>query len=483
MTTPTVAVTTANASAGACEVCGYAFGLFVWRHGCKACKRTICAHCSVKQPNSRRVCVDCARAASPASTRAPTPMAERRTEPVAPLDSWRLAGRVHVHILEARGLLKADRNLVGARTSSDPYVVTSLSSEGLQERTRTVKSSVEPVFDEQVVFELEFPISTSVQLRLFDEDVAARDDLLGEAEIPVALCDPNVRYEGWLCLRHPDSPRAGMVHVAVLLETTVWSELYGRFRHEWELTYPCPPETPPFNVDELYSPLMLLAEIVGNRLCFPIANQLVQLVFWQNPLKSTLALALWIPLSHNVRFWPSLLCLALTGFMHVRAAAAGPAQLAEPGATGAVVVVAHKSTSAAVKTEVAPESQSQSLGGFVNFSAKAMPGDLKEWARNFQLPLKTVADTVFQVYEVFHWRSSASVAVFRGLFAASGVLLFLPFHWLVMAVGLVALLVFSPLAVAAKTVGSEIARRATRRHALSDDLDLQSYFDATKAAT
>jgi hypothetical protein len=101
--------------------------------------------------------------------------------------------------------------------------------------------------------------------------------------------------------------------------------------------------------------------------------------------------------------------------------------------------------------------------GFANFSAKALPGNLKDLARNFQVPLRASADAISQVYDILHWWSPASVLVFRSLLLASVVLFFLPLHWVVMAAGLAALLAFSPVVAAVKTAGTKFPAWQNRR--------------------
>ena len=470
-----------------CDLCGRRFGLIVWRHPCRGCGKTLCVRCSDKS----QLCPDCSLAQSPhQSARYPTPaspISPGSTAPATPQpvetpllpepaetytpDALRQWGRVSVGILEARGLVKADRNVVGTATSSDPYVVVELRSQAVSSghpkqgdeqgqgtrRTRTMKNTVSPVWGERFLFETEEP-GQWVHVEVWDEDVAARDDKLGETELCLEACARDRRYEGWLELK---GGKAGMVRVEVKVETSRGSEIVANFRAQWRQMYESPRPAPAFNVDELYGPAMVLQEILGTRLIFPIANKVGALVLWESTTQSTLAVAVWGVLARNFRFWPTLFCWGVATVMYFN-----PPKRRKP-----------EISSKPNKSEAGTPTESQSLGGFVNFVARAMPGSLKDTLRNFQVPLRAASDGVCQAYDALHWHSRLSLPLFRGLLAAGAVLLVLPFWVVVLTVGLVVLLAFSPLAVAFKA-----ALALGRGAKLRDTLYLEPEFDPSKAA-
>ena len=87
-------------------------------------------------------------------------------------------GTLRVHLQHASGLKSADRNGL-----SDPYAKLSLA--GQQHKSKTVKRTLSPTWDETVEFkgvrcEL---LSEALQLDVFDYDFASKDDVLGHASV------------------------------------------------------------------------------------------------------------------------------------------------------------------------------------------------------------------------------------------------------------------------------------------------------------
>ena len=136
----------------------------------------------------------------------------RRRRPMRP------TGLLRVHVREASGLKNSE--LLG---KSDPYCVVKVASRWRGEasaRTVTIKNDLNPVWRQTLVLRCALDTSSTLQLRVLDEDIG-RDDVLGTAELPVDLAGLVQRLEaseGWHDLqstRTPGKNGFGRVHVAV----------------------------------------------------------------------------------------------------------------------------------------------------------------------------------------------------------------------------------------------------------------------------
>ena len=130
----------------------------------------------------------------------------------------RPTGLLRVHVRKASGLKNSE--LLG---KSDPYCVVKVASRWRGEataRTVTIKNDLNPVWRQTLVLRCALDTSSTLQLRVLDEDIG-RDDVLGTAELPVDLAGLVQRLEaseGWHDLqstRTPGKNGFGRVHVAV----------------------------------------------------------------------------------------------------------------------------------------------------------------------------------------------------------------------------------------------------------------------------
>ena len=97
-------------------------------------------------------------------------------------------GVLHVHLSHAVGLKAMDRN-----GFSDPYV--KLSLKGQQHKSKTIKKTLDPKWDEGFEFkgELRELISDPLQLHVFDKDWGSSDDKLGNASVDLRELEVNQR--------------------------------------------------------------------------------------------------------------------------------------------------------------------------------------------------------------------------------------------------------------------------------------------------
>ena len=91
------------------------------------------------------------------------------------------SGTLQIHLQRARGLLSADRNGL-----SDPYATLSLA--GQSHKSKTVRNTLNPDWDELIKFEgnLSAMVAEGLSLHVFDWDFGSKDDTLGEATVDLS---------------------------------------------------------------------------------------------------------------------------------------------------------------------------------------------------------------------------------------------------------------------------------------------------------
>ncbi|XP_063237975.1 extended synaptotagmin-2 isoform X2 [Bacillus rossius redtenbacheri] len=123
-------------------------------------------------------------------------------------------GVLRVHVVEAKHLMKKDISMLG-KGKSDPYAVVSL---GAQEfRTPIIDNNVNPKWDfwcESTVFEAQ---GQTLEVKLFDSDDVADDELLGRTTFDVSNVKKKGQVDLWVDLQEA---KHGMLHVRMM-----WMEL------------------------------------------------------------------------------------------------------------------------------------------------------------------------------------------------------------------------------------------------------------------
>jgi len=85
-----------------------------------------------------------------------------------------------VRVIEARGLKDTDEI-----SKSDPYAIVKLKGHKETFRTRTIKDSINPAWNEEFVLHPRDVNSDILEIKLYDRDVLSFDDSLGEVEVPL----------------------------------------------------------------------------------------------------------------------------------------------------------------------------------------------------------------------------------------------------------------------------------------------------------
>ena len=119
------------------------------------------------------------------------------------------AGLLSINIIEAKDLVKKDKNLVGSG-SSDPYVNISLGERKISFKDRYVAKTVNPSWDYTADFVMEDPSGQKLEIDAFDYDAGSADDSLGKACIQLSEVTQQNNYDKWIPLT---DVKSGEIHV------------------------------------------------------------------------------------------------------------------------------------------------------------------------------------------------------------------------------------------------------------------------------
>ena len=331
-TTPT----TPSGSIKDCPICHKELSWLSRKRTCTLCHNTSCRDCASKKVlEGEIVCTVCqkARGLSKKSHDAPIPVVEQPPAPaLSPselsqqrrqLIPQQCYANLHVKIIEARGLIAADTNLLGRPTASDPYCVITLTREKTKRVTNYIESTLSPVWNEEFDIPVRFP-NQNLVIKVFDRDVTSKDDEMGYIEIPISSLPNGREITGWAPLLFYEnvdpnqllevapgdtvfaSKRvpvpAGSVRVSLTLDFKIHQELFAYIRSAVAIP---PSKKVQFNVNALYGPGMLVVDLLWWRVGQPILGYIMYVLYWENFLVSLLSLLVWIPLAMHMEYWPS----------------------------------------------------------------------------------------------------------------------------------------------------------------------------------
>eukprot|EP00929_Paragymnodinium_shiwhaense_P013679 TRINITY_DN121523_c0_g1_i1.p1 TRINITY_DN121523_c0_g1~~TRINITY_DN121523_c0_g1_i1.p1 ORF type:complete len:614 (+),score=82.88 TRINITY_DN121523_c0_g1_i1:89-1843(+) len=474
-----------NKAASACMRCNKKFLLgYRHKHHCRKCGEIVCSLCSrgretvedYDPTKLHRVCDACRQTNDKEEALILEEVKRGESKGVRPMihaDKISKAlptGRndlpplavLRVTVVEARGLVAADTRLMTAN-SSDPYCVLQI-DDGPLVRTRTVNKSLSPTWNTDI--ELEVPRATSVlKLRFFDEDMAAfldPDDPIGHIDVPLEaiLSGSGAVLGGWMPISPPED-QAGPAG-AVKLEVTV--KAFEARQHLMSYLAPTPldpPLPPPFNIDAVYSPAMQIVDLLWTRFVSPILSTLLDLIFWTSPVRSIVALFVWNVASArwmdwwSFFFWMYLICYVLN--CRRQRDQNEDTNKATGSADATASCKAEKASFARAGSKNGGDLQDDAndvdeahLGGFVQRLALVLPRGIKDTCVGLQPTLKTVADGLQLVHDLFTWSGdeSSSSALLGALAALAASCAFLSVATQFMITGSLILLACSPVMTA-----------------------------------
>jgi len=141
--------------------------------------------------------------------------------------------KLRVELAEGKNISPSD--LTGF---ADPYcVVTLLGGDNEQHfKSRVVKQSLNPEWNEEFDFKLEDHVQHTLQFELFDKDKFSKDDFIGRAEVAVETLKEGKVYTVWLKL----DGGSGEIKVKIHL-----SDANGLFTNYAVASTPASPNSPP----------------------------------------------------------------------------------------------------------------------------------------------------------------------------------------------------------------------------------------------
>ena len=501
-----------------CPICHRELGFFTRKRKCTLCHTTTCKDCSSKKTIPGEVsCKNCLdqrnlkREMTGESAKSPVESPKSTNDDPLGGDNSALDkipkgyfGYIRVRLIEGRGLVAADTNLLGHKTSSDPYCIVSLSMDRTRRSTRVIQSTLNPVWEETLEMPVRLPVQM-LEVDIYDKDVAGSDDYIGKVYIPVERLPNGKPISGWfpivytkenedpgteLVFGDPGTTPAGAIHLSVRLDYKIRSELRGYIGASVSES---PPKKVKFDINQLYGPGMLVVELLWTRMLSPFVMVFLYVLLWENFIASFVAMLLWLPIANHIEYWPSgfffwldfvifynYVCRSFRSLanpmeaipvrnkklaaklakMPVVAgqkafqkagglARAGTKALTDISGMGSSEAKPKSSPAAqpAVPAEgdLPPDYEEQSLGSVVNKLLFVSPGWLKDMLAGLQPTARAAADGVALVYDIFHGAHDHSLSVFFLSAILGVILLYIPFRYFVAAIGLLVMFASSPL--------------------------------------
>jgi Ca2+-dependent lipid-binding protein len=133
----------------------------------------------------------------------PQQQQHQQTHFEAPIDKM----NIQIQVIQGTGLVAKDRNLLGKKTTSDPYVVVSLLSSRGQKleigRTKTIYKNLSPSWDCTLTAAIPYlqygpsAGNTILLFQIFDEDQMSAPDSMGVIKIPLVWNDARPSGPTW----------------------------------------------------------------------------------------------------------------------------------------------------------------------------------------------------------------------------------------------------------------------------------------------
>jgi uncharacterized protein YbaR (Trm112 family) len=210
--TPAAQLTTPT-SPKECPVCHKDLSWFSRKRTCTLCHTTTCRDCSSKKAiDGEIVCRVCqinrgierensGKSSGSAEAISPSPTSTALAAGSVDADLSRkrrdevprgFYANLNVQVFEARGLIAADTNLLGKRTSSDPYCVITLSRDRVKRATKVQSNTLNPAWNEEFDMHLRVP-NQSLIITVFDRTWRVPTTRLVSWKFPSRICPTESR--------------------------------------------------------------------------------------------------------------------------------------------------------------------------------------------------------------------------------------------------------------------------------------------------
>lgn len=404
-----------------------------------------------------------------------------------------------VRVIEAKGLIAGDETLLGEKLCSDPYCVLTFSQDSTERKTSIIKRTLFPIWNEDFEIPIRAPYQT-LQFEIFDRDEFTEDDSIGIAKLPLARLPPGATITGWLPVTHsekclqavktgePKPPEpAGGIHISIRMDFKANNELGAYVR---QAISPPVYVQPKFDLNEAYAPLMIIIDIIWWRSLGPCIWALLAVLFWTDVFVSAVWFVLWPFLCMYLEYWPSAISFIFAIWMCWNKLQSSFAKMAyankkkkaalsqepspppediakakqkarEPSIAKKVIqnlgiISKHKPRQLGRLTEDesiedhshesgSKDFEDQTLGGTITTIASVVPKWLKDIVASWQPTLRWLAQILIVITEIFRGDSPWSMMTFIILVAIGVLLLFIPYKTYLAVVGVILMIVLSPI--------------------------------------
>lgn len=126
-----------------------------------------------------------------------------------------MSSLLHIRLVEGTDFPNMD--LLGG---ADPYCILSINNEEPKFRSRTVSSTLTPVWNEEFHLDVTDVQKDSLVIQVFDEDFAKSDDMISELKIPLNKLDFGAVTNRWhKCTPAEEVEKGGRLHLQLHLAT------------------------------------------------------------------------------------------------------------------------------------------------------------------------------------------------------------------------------------------------------------------------
>jgi hypothetical protein len=284
------------------------------------------------------------------------------------------------------------------------------------------------------------------------------DDFLGHLEVPISELAPGRSYDGWLPLLDNEAGELEALGATTLggVNVVVTLDVKNEKSERWLSITGVPPTEeaplPDFNLDKVYSPLMLILDLFWTRFVSQCISGVLETIQWTNPKVSAFWFVLCLFLALHPPYIPFAFWSLLAIWHRSKRPLPRPPSSSFKSAAQAVVAAERMKKSADAAKSQNPQStnghevEEAHLSGFVSSVAMIAPRSLKETCRGLQPVLENVAGLLQMLHGTFTWAPTSTISMpFQcALWAIAFMHLVFPLHCILVVEVLVMFTVLTP---------------------------------------